>query len=136
MCAEPWNTLTINYTCTGEPSRPPSAFTVDNDRHLVCMALQVGYGRWDELTREVRKSWVCKFDWHMKTRAAAELGKRVEYLTKLIERELADADAAKKEEEKKAKKGGGGGGGEPSPGSVPESRLTSRRASVVSMGAE
>ena len=64
----------------------------------------MGYGRWEELVREVRKSWVMKFDWHMKTRVPKELGQRVEYLTKLIERELADEDAAKREQERKAKK--------------------------------
>ena len=58
--------------------------------------------------REVRKSWLCKFDWYMKTRVAAELGKRVEYLTQLIEKDLADAEAsAKREEEKKGGKKAG-----------------------------
>ena len=42
----------------------------------------------EELVKEVRKSWLCKFDWHMKTRVASELGKRVEYLAKLVERML------------------------------------------------
>jgi SWI/SNF-related matrix-associated actin-dependent regulator of chromatin subfamily A member 5 len=102
--AEPWNSLKIDYTCLGAAKRPPSPFTLDNDRHLVCMALQVGYGRWDELVREVRRSWLFKFDWYMKTRVGAELGKRVEYLSKLIEKELGDEDAARKEEERKAKK--------------------------------
>ena len=94
----------------GAPSRPRSPFTIENDRHLVCFALQVGYGRWDDLLREVRKSWLFKFDWFVKTRVAAELGKRVEYLTKLIERELADEIAAKKEEERRMKKAGKAGG--------------------------
>ena len=108
--SEPWNRLTIDYTILGAPSRPSSAFTIENDRHLICTALQVGYGRWEELVREVRKSWLFKFDWHMKTRNAAELGKRVEYLTKLVEKEQNDEDVAKKEEEKKSKKAGGAGG--------------------------
>ena len=73
------------------------------------MALQVGYGRWEELVKEVRKSWLCKFDWHMKTRVASELGKRVEYLMRLVEKEMEDLEAARKEEERKNKKKGGAG---------------------------
>jgi len=109
--AEPWHTLQIDYTCLGAPSRPRSPFTVENDRYLVCLTVQVGYGRWDELVREVRKSWVLKFDWYMQTRVAPELGKRVEYLTKLIEKELADEEAARKEEERKAKRAAKAAGG-------------------------
>ena len=107
--AEPWTCLKINYTCLGAPARPFSPFTAENDRHLVCMALQVGYGRWEDLAREVRRSWLCKFDWYMKTRVPQELGKRVEYLTKLVEKEIGDDEAARREEEKKAKKAGKAG---------------------------
>ena len=106
---EPWNTLMIDYTCLGATARPRSPFTIENDRHLLCMALQVGYGRWEELVKEVRKSWLCKFDWHMKTRVASELGKRVEYLMRLVEKEMEDLEAARKEEERKNKKKGGAG---------------------------
>ena len=70
---------------------------------------QVGYGRWDELAREVRRSWLCKFDWYMKTRVPSELGKRVEYLTKLVEKEIGDDEAARREEERRAKKAGKAG---------------------------
>ena len=106
---EPWNTLMSDYTCLGATARPRSPFTIENDRHLLCMALQVGYGRWEELVKEVRKSWLCKFDWHMKTRVASELGKRVEYLMRLVEKEMEDLEAARKEEERKNKKKGGAG---------------------------
>ena len=106
---EPWNTLRIDYTCLGAPSRPRSPFTIENDRHLVCFALQVGYGRWDDLLREVRKSWLFKFDWYILTRTTAELGKRVEFLAKLIERDIeSEMEAARKA--KRVSKGGGGGG--------------------------
>ena len=121
MCDAPWIRLKVDYKALGASEKPYSHFTVENDRLLICLALQVGYGRWEELTKEVRKSWVCKFDFYMKTRVPAEFGKRVEYLAKLIEKELQDLDAAKKEEEKKAKKaarqsGGGGGAGSKRPG--------------------
>jgi len=71
----------------------------------VCLACQCGFGKWEDLQKEVRRSWLFRFDWWAKTRTQAELGKRVEYLARLVEKELEDdAEAAKK-----AKRQNGGG---------------------------
>ena len=48
----------------------------------------MGYGRWEELQKEVRSSWAFKFDWFIKTRDQAELARRVEMLAKLVERQV------------------------------------------------
>ena len=57
----------------------------------------------------MRASWLFRFDWYMRTRTQAELGKRVELLARLIEKEAQDeAEAAKKA--RRQSKGGGGGG--------------------------
>ena len=50
----------------------------------------------------MRRSWLFKFDWFMKTRETRELGQRVETLAKLLEAEQ-KAEAAR---EKRAGKAG------------------------------
>lgn len=40
-CKEPWNRLQIDYTVLGAESREWSPFTIENDRYLICMTLQV-----------------------------------------------------------------------------------------------
>lgn len=82
--ANPWLQLRIDW---GGP-RPRSWFTEECDRYLVCLAHSVGYGRWEDLVREVRRSWLFKFDWFMKTRVPHELGERVEMLAELIEKQV------------------------------------------------
>jgi len=97
----PW--VELQFDWGGE--RPWSPFTIQSDRFLVCMAHQVGYGRWEELQREVRKSWALKFDWHMKTRDQRELGERVELLAEMIEKEMRQLESQAK---KASAKGGAG----------------------------
>ena len=38
--------------------------------------------------RKVRKAWAFRFDWWFRTRTPQELGRRVEVLSKLIEKEV------------------------------------------------
>jgi len=49
---------------------------------LICCIIP----RWDELREEVRAAWLFRFDWWFRTRTAGELQRRVEYLSKLIEK--------------------------------------------------
>ena len=44
------------------------AFTEEEDRFIVCMTHQLGYGRWEELKYEIRRSWNFRFDWFIKVR--------------------------------------------------------------------
>jgi SWI/SNF-related matrix-associated actin-dependent regulator of chromatin subfamily A member 5 len=95
------------------------AYTEEEDRFLLCAIPKVGYGAWDELKAEIRKHWLFRFDWFFKSRTPAELGRRVETLVRLVEKEAEEAEA---EEAKKAGRppppkkaaaaGGAGGGGE------------------------
>jgi SWI/SNF-related matrix-associated actin-dependent regulator of chromatin subfamily A member 5 len=48
----PFATLTINYG-----SSRGKAFTEEEDRFLVCMTAQLGYGAWELLKLEIRKAW-------------------------------------------------------------------------------
>ena len=40
----------------------------EEDRFILCMVHKLGYGAWDELKAEIRKSWRFRFDWFFKSR--------------------------------------------------------------------
>jgi SWI/SNF-related matrix-associated actin-dependent regulator of chromatin subfamily A member 5 len=106
----PLVSLRIDYGLLGGQGKAKTSFTVENDRFLICLVAECGYGRWEELQSVVRASWLFRFDWYMRTRTQAELAKRVELLARLIEREAElEAEAAKKA--RRQSKGGGGKAG-------------------------
>ena len=75
------------------------AYTEEEDRFLLCAIPKVGYGAWEELKAEIRKHWLFRFDWFFKSRTPAELGRRVETLVRLVEKEAEEQEA---EEARKA----------------------------------
>ena len=54
----PWQQLKLVYG-----NAKGKTFNEEEDRFIVCMVHQLGYGRWEELKYEVRKSWNFRFDW-------------------------------------------------------------------------
>lgn len=40
----------------------------EEDRFILCSVHRLGYGAWDELKAEIRKSWRFRFDWFFKSR--------------------------------------------------------------------
>ena len=60
------------------------AFTEEEDRFIVCMTHQLGYGRWEELKYEVRRSWNFRFDWFIKSRTPKELENRFKQLVCIL----------------------------------------------------
>ena len=52
---------------------------------------------------QVRQSWLFRFDWFLKTRTAQELSRRVDVLARLIEKEIADAEAEEAAEARRKK---------------------------------
>lgn len=77
----PLDTLTLSYPTAQK------LYTAEEDRFLLCSLSKVGYGAWDEIKGEVRRSWMFRFDWFLKSRTASELQKRADYIVKLIEKE-------------------------------------------------
>lgn len=65
------------------------------------MTHKLGYGSWDELKAEIRKSWRFRFDWFFKSRTPQELGRRCDTLIRLIEKENEELEQHEKEERKK-----------------------------------
>jgi SWI/SNF-related matrix-associated actin-dependent regulator of chromatin subfamily A member 5 len=43
-------------------------YTEEEDRFILCMIHKLGYGNWDDLKAEIRKSWRFRFDWFIKSR--------------------------------------------------------------------
>jgi SWI/SNF-related matrix-associated actin-dependent regulator of chromatin subfamily A member 5 len=92
---DPFNQLKLNYG-----QNKGKAFNEEEDRYLLCMSQKLGYGNWEDLKAELRSAWQFRFDWFIKSRTPAELGRRVETLIRLIEKER-ELDAHQKEQAKK-----------------------------------
>ena len=121
----PWQTLSIKYG-----NNRGKLFTEEEDRFLVCMTHHVGYGAWEELQQEVRAAWAFRFDWWLRTRTAQELGRRVEVLAQLIQKEVHELEAAEKEAERQRKKAAakaGGGGKRPAADETPNKGKKAKR---------
>jgi hypothetical protein len=109
----PLQQLTIKYG----PGAKGKSFTEEEDIFIVCMMHKHGYGEWEQVKIEARKSWQFRFDYFFKSRSAAELQRRGETLMRFIEKEnqeieeeekerqrMRDAERRRKEAAKKAKK--------------------------------
>ena len=88
---DPWKELDVVYN--GSKSK---TFVDDEDRWLICMTERLGYGRWDDIKVEVRRSWQFRFDWFLRSRTATELKRRVDSLIRLIEKENEEIAATDK----------------------------------------
>ena len=100
----PWRELKPVYG-----TNKGKAYTEDEDRYLLCMTHKLGYGEWEALKAEVRKSWMFRFDWFFKSRTPQELGRRCDTLVRLVEKELEeDAERSNKNGKRKAVSTGGG----------------------------
>ena len=81
---DPWRELSFD-TSSSHKSR---IFTNENDRYLICMAKLVGYGNWDVLKSRIRKSFMFKFDYMLRSRTTGELQRRVDSLIRILEKEF------------------------------------------------
>jgi len=88
-----WQTLSIKYG-----NNRGKLYTEDEDRFLVCMSNELGYGKWEELKREVRRCPDFRFDWLFKSRTPIELGRRVDLLIRLIQNETKEPAARKRKD--------------------------------------
>lgn len=95
----PWQELRLQYG-----ANKGKAYTEEEDRFLLCMTHQLGYGRWDELKAEIRKSWRFRFDWFFKSRMPQELQRRTDVLIRLVEKEHEDNEAVEEEQRRKVVK--------------------------------
>jgi SWI/SNF-related matrix-associated actin-dependent regulator of chromatin subfamily A member 5 len=102
----PWMEMKISYG----PNKG-KGFNEEEDRYLLCLTHQLGYGRWEEMKWEIRKSWEFRFDWFIKSRLPVELNRRVDTLVRLIEKEIEQEELKEKEQRKKKRLSEGSAGG-------------------------
>eukprot|EP01116_Phalansterium_solitarium_P005922 TRINITY_DN181_c1_g1_i1.p1 TRINITY_DN181_c1_g1~~TRINITY_DN181_c1_g1_i1.p1 ORF type:complete len:1111 (+),score=402.66 TRINITY_DN181_c1_g1_i1:110-3442(+) len=84
---DPERELRIAYSSSGGKGK---AYTEEEDAFLVLTTHRLGYGLWDELKLEIRRSWQFRFDWFLKSRTPQELNRRVDTLIRCIEKENAE----------------------------------------------
>ena len=102
----PWREMRFVYgTAKGK------AYTEEEDRFLLCMVHKLGYGAWDEIKSEIRKSWLFRFDWFFKSRTPPELQRRCDTLIRLVERENEELSEQAAKEKKVRKSASGRSGG-------------------------
>lgn len=87
LTKDPWESLKIQYG-----QNKGKAYTQEEDIFLLCATHKVGYGNWDSLKEEIKKSWQFRFDWFLKSRTTFQIQQRVDTLIRLIEKELAEKE--------------------------------------------
>eukprot|EP00658_Telonema_sp_P-2_P000140 TRINITY_DN10043_c0_g2_i1.p1 TRINITY_DN10043_c0_g2~~TRINITY_DN10043_c0_g2_i1.p1 ORF type:complete len:965 (+),score=286.55 TRINITY_DN10043_c0_g2_i1:52-2946(+) len=90
---DPYNQLKINYG-----QNKGKAFNEEEDRYMICSTQKLGYGNWEELKAAIRSAWQFRFDWFIKSRTPTELGRRVDTLIRLIEKEEPESTKRKAED--------------------------------------
>jgi len=87
----------ISFDVSG--SHKSKIFTAENDRVLLCLAKNVGYGNWEDLKVRTRLSPYTRFDYMLKSRTAGELQRRVDSLLRVLEKEEDERLEAKRARE-------------------------------------
>jgi len=81
-CDNTWWKLSINYT----GGKGGKIYTQEEDQFILFMTHKLGYGNWDLLKQEIRRSWQFRFDWFFKSRTPQELARRCDTLIKMLEK--------------------------------------------------
>ncbi|CAI5732407.1 unnamed protein product [Peronospora destructor] len=92
-CANPWEDMPINYQGKGG-----KVFTEEEDRVLLCLVNQFGYGAWDRIKQEICSMEMFAFDYYLRSRTAAEIGRRCDSLMRICEKDNADLELREKKE--------------------------------------
>ncbi|KAF0693962.1 Aste57867_15116 [Aphanomyces stellatus] len=89
----PYEELVINYQGKGG-----KLFTEEEDRLLLCLVHTYGYGSWEKIKREIHAAPICAFDYYLRSRSAAELGRRCDALMRICEKDNLDFEVKEKKE--------------------------------------
>lgn len=65
-----------------------SEFSSEEDQFLIFLTSEHGYGNWEEIIRAIRLSDDFMFNYYLKSRDKGEIQKRIDYLVKVLEREV------------------------------------------------
>ncbi|RLN75764.1 hypothetical protein BBJ28_00010208 [Nothophytophthora sp. Chile5] len=92
--ANPWEDMPINYQGKGG-----KVFTEEEDRVLLCLVNQFGYGAWDRIKQEICAMETFAFDYYLRSRTAAEIGRRCDSLMRICEKDNADLEIRERKEQ-------------------------------------
>jgi len=65
-----------------------SEYTYEEDQYLIYITNKYGYGNWDKIMKKIKTSEDLLFNYFLKSRNKIEIQKRIDYLVKIIEKEL------------------------------------------------
>ena len=65
-----------------------SEYTYEEDQYLIYITNKFGYGNWDDIMKTIKTSEDLLFNYFLKSRNKVEIQKRIDYLVKIIEKEL------------------------------------------------
>ena len=65
-----------------------SEYTYEEDQYLIYITNKYGYGNWDDIMKKIKTSEDLLFNYFLKSRNKIEIQKRIDYLVKIIEKEL------------------------------------------------
>ena len=65
-----------------------SEYTYEEDQYLIYITNKFGYGNWDDIMKKIKTSEDLLFNYFLKSRNKIEIQKRIDYLVKIIEKEL------------------------------------------------
>lgn len=91
--SNPWEDMPINYQGKGG-----KVFTEEEDRVLLCLVNKFGYGSWERIKEELCNLEMFAFDYYLRSRTAAELGRRCDSLMRICEKDNADLEIKEKKE--------------------------------------
>lgn len=69
-------------------SNRQTEFSYEEDQFLIFLTHQFGYGNWEDMIKEIRISDEFMFHYYLKSRDKMEVQKRVDYLVKVLEKEV------------------------------------------------
>uniref|UniRef100_K3WIC8 Chromatin-remodeling complex ATPase chain n=1 Tax=Globisporangium ultimum (strain ATCC 200006 / CBS 805.95 / DAOM BR144) TaxID=431595 RepID=K3WIC8_GLOUD len=92
--SNPWEDMPINYQGKGG-----KVFTEEEDRVLLCLVNKFGYGSWEKIKEEISSLEIFSFDYYLRSRTAAELGRRCDSLMRICEKDNADLEVKEKKEQ-------------------------------------
>ena len=58
------------------------------NKYLIYITNKYGYGNWDDIMKSIKTSEDLLFNYFLKSRNKIEIQKRIDYLVKIIEKEL------------------------------------------------
>lgn len=91
---DPFSSLLVPYQFAPKSATAASVrgFNEEEDRFLICLLNNLGYGNWEQMRIEIRKADRFRFNWFMKSRTVDELHRRCDSLIRMLEKEAGESN--------------------------------------------